>query len=546
MRISERRMAEIESPVSGYLYSAGRFILYIFLLLFVQYLSYSQDSRPVKKGVKKIEILNADELRFSKNDRNLQILTGNVRLKHNEALMSCDSAYYYQKLNQVKAFSTIHIEQGDTLDLLGDYLFYDGKTEFGQVDGNVELVDKETHLYTKSVTYDFSVDIARYTDHGRIINGENTLTSIIGIYYVSQDLFHFKDSVKIVNPDYIMTADTMDYNTESETAFFTGPSEMKGDSLYLYCERGWYDTRNNTTRIWQNAVIDNKKQIVRGDSLCYDDNTGYGQSFGNISIADTSYNIIVKGNYAWYYKTPERFMVTDSAMFIQINNNDSLFLHSDTISTVTVTDSSAKGYRLMRAFHSCRVFSKDIQAKCDSLSYSFQDSVIRLYYYPVLWSEENQLTSDSMAIFTKNRQADRMELYNSAFITSQVDTMKFNQIKGRSLTGYFRENELYRININGNGESLYYLVEDEGIVGVNKGKCSDIDIFIENGEIKQIVQNQSPEGVIDPPSMTDKLRLTGFNWYDNIRPKQISDIFKAGLPPPEGNVAPNPLKGALK
>ena len=57
----------------------------------------------------------------------------------------------------------------------------------------------------------------------------------------------------------------------------------------------------------------------------------------------------------------------------------------------------------MRAYHGCRIFSKDLQAKCDSLSYSFQDSVIRLYKSPVLWSEENQLTSDSMAIFTKNQ-----------------------------------------------------------------------------------------------------------------------------------------------
>jgi lipopolysaccharide export system protein LptA len=547
MRISERRMAEIGYRIPDLLFTACRHIFCVILLLFIPWISSAQKSPPAKKGVKKIEILNADLLRFSKTDRDLQILTGNVKLKHNDAVMTCDSAYYYQKLNQVKAFSRVHIEQGDTLDLMGDYIFYDGKTEFAQVDGNVELVDKETHLFTKSVTYDFNADIARYTDHGRIINGENTLTSIIGIYFVSQDLFHFKDSVKVVNPDYVMTADTMDYNTESETAFFTGPSELKGDSLYLYCERGWYDTKKNNTSIWKNAVIDNRQQIVHGDSLYYDDNTGYGESFRNISIADTTYNIIVKGEYAWYYKTPERFMVTDSAVFIQISSiKDSLFLHADTIKAVTVSDTMAKGYRLMRAFYKCRVFSDGIQAKCDSLSYSFQDSVIRLYYSPVLWSEENQLTSDSMAIFTKNRQADRMELYNSVFVVSQVDTMRFNQIKGRKLLGYFRDNKLYRININGNGESLYYLIDKGELVGVNKGKCADIDIFIENGDIKEIYQNQNPEGVIDPPSLKDNVRLSGFNWFDSIRPKQISDIFKVGFPPPKVGVVPNSLKGALK
>ena len=143
-----------------------------------------------------------------------------------------------------------------------------------------------------------------------------------------------------------MTADTMDYNTKTETAFFTGPSEMKGDSIYIYCEKGWYDTKNEVTRIWKNAVIDNKQQIIHGDSLFYDRRTGYGQSFGNVSIADTNKQVMVKGNYAWYYKQPEKFMVTDSAVFIQVSGSDSLFLHADTIS----------------AYHNRRYISKRLQA----------------------------------------------------------------------------------------------------------------------------------------------------------------------------------------
>jgi lipopolysaccharide export system protein LptA len=420
------------------------------------------------------------------------------------------------------------MQQGDTLDLSGDSLFYDGGLQTASVDGNVELIDKETHLFTESVKYDVANEIARYNNGGKIINGENTLTSIIGIYYVSQNLFHFKDSVKIVNPDYVMTADTMDYNTKTETAFFTGPSEMNGDSLYLYCEKGWYDTKNDISRIWKNAVIDNRQQIIRGDSLYYDGTTGYGLAYRNTSITDTTNNIIVKGDYAWYYKSPERFMVTDKALYIQVSKKDSLFLHADTISAVTRSDSTLNEYRLMRAFHGCRIYSKDLQAKCDSLSYSFRDSVIRLYTAPVIWSEENQLVSDSMAIFTKNRQADRMELYNSAFVTSQVDEYRFNQIKGRSLTGFFRDNELYKINIEGNGETIYYLLDGDEIVGVNKAKCSRIEIFVVDGKITEINELQNPEGVIDPPSEgnPEKTRLEGFLWLDLLRPKNVADIFR--------------------
>jgi lipopolysaccharide export system protein LptA len=505
-----------------------RHILYVLIFLLIPSEVFTQSTAAQKSSVKKIEIHNADSLVVDEDiDRDLQRLLGNVRFKHKEVTMNCDSAYYYKSKNQVKAYSKIHMEQGDTLDLFGDYLFYDGTSEHALVEGNVELIDKETHLYTNEIDYDVKNRIARYSHNGKIINADNTLTSIIGVFYVAENLFHFKDSVKIVNPDYIMTADTMDYNTETETAFFTGPSELNGDSIYIYCEKGWYDTKNDITRVWENAVIDNRKQIIHGDSIFFNDVTGYGQSFGNVIIEDTTNNLIVKGNYAWYYKNPESFMITDRAMFIQVSNTDSLFLHADTISARTESDLSGNGYRLMKAYYGCRIFSEDLQAKCDSLSYSFQDSVIRFYNEPIIWSEENQLTSDSMAIFTKNQKADRLELYNSAFVASQVDTSRFNQIKGRSLTGYFENNELYKIDIKGNGESIYFLLDGEDVAGVNQTKCANMEAYIEKGKIKEIFEFQNPEGFIDPPLMNLPVmyRLEGFSWFDSLRPRNKNDIF---------------------
>jgi len=484
----------------------------------------------LQEGKKKIEVLHSsvgiEEIEKS-TGRRLTRLIGDVSLKHNEVLMTCDSALFYTGHNQTKAYGKIHMQQGDTLHLYGDSLFYDGATQSASVDGNVELIDQQTHLFTNSIKYDVANKIARYNNRGRIINGENTLTSIIGVYYVSQNLYHFKDSVRIVNPDYVMTADTMDYNSKSETAYFTGPSELRGDSLYLYCEKGWYDTKNDISMIWKNSVIDNRQQVIRGDSMYYDGTTGYGQSFRNTSITDTSNNIIVKGDYAWYYKTPERFLVTDNALFIQVSKNDSLFLHADTISAVTRTTADGKNYRLMRAYFDTRIFSRDLQGICDSLSYSFQDSVIRLYKRPVLWSDQNQLTADSMAIFTVNRQADRLELYNSAFVATQVDDIRFNQVKGRSLTGFFRNNELYKINITGNAETIYYLLDGDLVVGINKAKCARIEIMVSDGKITNIHEYQNPEGTIDPPikGNTEIIKLDGFTWLDKLRPRSVNDLF---------------------
>jgi hypothetical protein len=182
----------------------------------------------------------------------------------------------------------------------------------------------------------------------------------------------------------------------------------------------------------------------------------------------------------------------------------------------------------MKAFHGCRIFSNGLQAKCDSLSYSFQDSVIRLYTAPVLWSDENQLTADSMAVFTKDSQTDRLELYSSAFVASQIDTIRFNQIKGRALTGLFKNNELYKIEIKGNGESIYYLLDGENIAGINQSKCVNIDVFMVEGKISEIFEHQDPEGNIDPPEpkIPKELRLPGFSWLETLRPKDKNDIFR--------------------
>jgi lipopolysaccharide export system protein LptA len=511
-----------------------RYILSAIFILIVP-AAFGQTEQKSTGQKRKVELMHADEYKPDEQmGRELGRFVGNVSFRDpvNGMVMTCDSAYFWQSKNQLKSYGRVHVAQGDTLDIYGDYLFYDGAEQTASLEGNVVLKDKETQLYTRSIKYDVRQKIATYTEKGRITNGDNTLTSILGTYDVSNKLFHFKDSIKIVNPDYVMNADTMDYNTVSETVFFRGPSEINGDSIYMFCERGWYDTKNDIASIWRNALIDNRQQIISGDSLFYNDSTGYGEAFNNIVIQDTTNSVIVKGDYAWYYKDPERFLVTKRAVFIQVASKDSLYLHSDTISSVTVKDSAGVARRLVRSWKNCRIFSKDLQAKCDSLSYSFLDSVIRLYQKPVIWSEANQLTSDSMAIFTKNRNADRMELYNSAFVASQVDSLRFDQIKGRNLTGLFRENKLYKLLVEGNGESIYHLVDQDKLIGVTHNKSSTIEILVVDGKIDEIIEHENPDGKLDPPLLNppDKMLLPGFSWLDRIRPKKMEDIFKSQTP----------------
>ncbi len=536
--------------------SAIKVLLSLFFITITFSISHAQELNAGKK--KRVEILHSD---LMASENSFRRLLGNVRLKHNEMYMTCDSAHYFESANLVNAYSRVHIHKGDTIHLYGDKLIYDSAREEAEVIDNVKLIDNNSTLYTDHLFYEMNTEIAYYSTGGRILNQDNVLTSIIGKYYSGPEVFHFKDSVELVNPDYTMYADTLEYDTKTEIAYFLGPSEVIGDSLYAKCNKGWYDTRNEKSLLLFDAMVDNKKQIVTGDSLYYENDNGYGTAFFDVTISDLTRDIVVKGNKAWYYREPERFMMTDSAQFIQTRENDYLYLHADTLWSVTrsyiieaankntpgdinidsidkpytsdtinidTRHDSIVNYRLLRAFYGARIYSDDLQAKCDSLAYSFKDSVIRLYYSPVIWSDENQLTSDSILLYTRNSEMERMNLYNNAFVIEEIDTSRYQQIKGKNLTGYFKDNSIYKIEVKGNGENIYYALEEDEMVGVNQSTCASMDIYLNEGKIERIIFLKNPDGSLDPPLLKNpsSRRLDNFLWFKHLRPKDRWDIFR--------------------
>ena len=493
----------------------------------VLFLAHGKEAAAQEKTVRrKVEILHSDEMEYDRQaDRSRNRLHGSVRLKHNDLFMNCDSAWYYDETEQVYAFSNIHIWQGDTIHIWGQKLVYDGVTGKAVMTDSVELADKDMRLFTRQIDYDVNTQVAVYDDGGRVLNGDNTLTSIVGIYYSDRKMLYFSDSVKIVNPDYVMRADTMRYDTHNEIAWFAGPTEAVGDSIYLYCEKGWSDTRNDISQLMKNAVLDNREQRITGDTLWYNNKIGEGEGFGNVTIEDTTDNIITGGSYAWYFKRPEKFLLTGSPWFTLFSDDDTTTLRADTLRAIPQADTAGVNHRLLKAYYGCTIFSREMQGRCDSLSYSFIDSVIRLYDDPIVWSRENQLTADSIALYTRDSKADHMELYNNSFVVSSVDTMRFDQISGKNLSGYFVDNKLQRITVSGNGEAIYYVVDGNELVGVNRARSASIEIFIEDGKIKEIYQKQSPDGTLEPPLKTpdNERRLDGFRWHPELRPVRINE-----------------------
>jgi hypothetical protein len=218
------------------------------------------DFAAAQEKKKKIELKRADVLEYDERlGHKARRLIGNVQFEHEGTLMDCDSAYLYSS-NSLDAFGHVHINKGDSMLMWCEKLFYDGETKKARAIDSVKMDDGDMILESDLVLYDMETDIADYFDGGKITSGQDTLTSLQGIYYSDLNNFHFTDSVVLRNPNYLLNCDTMVFNTVTEISYFYGPTTIVSDENTIYCENGWFDTKKDVSQFNQNAVMYAKSQ----------------------------------------------------------------------------------------------------------------------------------------------------------------------------------------------------------------------------------------------------------------------------------------------
>jgi lipopolysaccharide export system protein LptA len=478
--------------------------------------------------VTRIEILNAELTAFDqKIGRDARKLLGNVQLKHEDVVMSCDSAYFYPSTGSVDAFSNIRIIQGDTMTLTGDLLHYNGNTKIAEVRDHVRLVDKETTLRTDYLYYDRPSKLAYYMGGGVLTKDEDRLTSGKGYFYLDTEVFIFKDSVVVTNPDYTIHADTLRYDTNTEISYFYGPTEIISEGRYIYCENGWYDSRQDVSLVTDHARLEEEGRTLRGDTLYYEAEQGFGRARSNVELTDTAENLTLRGQYGIYYRDKDSAMITDSALMIQVEGTDTMYVHADTLRSIQnpVKEDTS---RILRAYYRVKIFRPDIQVMCDSLEYVEADSVFRFFGEPVLWSEENQLTANRINVVMKDQQLYRMYLEGTALVVSRKDSSKFDQMRGKEMMGYFQDNKLMKIDVTGNGQTIYYAEDRDVIVGVNKTFCSDLIIYLRDNKIVRVNYMKKPDGTYYPLELLpqEEALLADFKWVEQWRPLNYMDVFR--------------------
>ncbi len=474
---------------------------------------------------KKIEILNADKTYANSNIHpDYWRLIGNVSFLHNNAIMTCDSAYHYTTENKMEAFGNIKINQGDSITLTGKTLTYFGLDNKADILGDVILIDKQMTLRTKQVFYNLSTNIASYPKQGNITDNDKIINSKKGAYNSNIHSFIFEDSVVVTNEDYKILTDNMHYNTYNEVTYFFGPSLIISNKKTIYCENGWYNTKTDIAQFRENSYIKTKNYLLKGDSLYYNKNLQYGKALSNVQLIDTIENITVYGEIAEYFEAEEKILISGIPILKLIFEDDSLFMHAKQF-VYNQNDDEKK----ILAYDKVKFFKTDFQGKCDSLSYSSKDSVVEMFNKPILWSDGFQITADSLQFLINKGEISCIFLKPNPMIVLKEDSLDYNQIKGKEMTAYFSNNIMSRIDVNGNGQSTFLIRDEktEDKIGLNYSESSDLILYFNENKLKEVNYEVKPKSTTTPYKDIDEKNryLKGFLWRGAEQPKSKEDIF---------------------
>lgn len=480
----------------------------------------------------KIDIENADFSDVNQDEiPDAVLLRGNVRVRHEGVVMTCNTAYFFQKENYIKAFGEVQMVQGDTLFLNSKYAEYNGEVKQAYATGNVVMRSPESTLTSDTINFDRNTQEAFYNSYGTITSKENVLKSKSGRYYANQKKFRFLTAVTITNPQYVIKSNHLDYYTNSGHSYLFGPSTITSKENYIYTEKGFYDTKKNLAHFLRKSYIKYNDRLIQGDSLYYDRNREFASATNNVKITDSINKGVIKGHYAEVYKQKDSMFVTRRAVAINLVENDSVYIHGKKLMVTGKT-----GNRVIRAFNNVRFFKKDMSGKCDSIYSDQKSGLTKLIKNPVLWNFENQMTGDVMHLIGNNEteKLDSLKVLNNAFIVSK-DSLGtgYNQVKGQNLYGKFVDSKLREVDLVKNTEVIYYMRnDDQELIGINKSVCSKINMILDGNTIETITNYNQVEGEIFPekdlPENARKLR--GFIWRGDERIKTKDDIF-----PPEEN-----------
>jgi len=550
-------------------------LLLSWLLLLAMLPAIAQEPVPPANPADTMDIVlvrKTDRFRYLKKDSvtELQMLAGNVFLEQGTTKFYCDSAVINPATGVVEAFGNVHINDADSIHTYAQYLIYYSNEKKAYLKKNVRLTDGKGVLTTNDLEYDTNLKIGTYTNGGKVVSDKTVLTSKEAIYYGDMKDVYFKKDVKMKDPEYDLATDSLLFNTDSRIATFITKTRILSDSgrRDITTSEGYYDMKNKVAKFGRRPVIKDGTTFVTGDDVGFDDNTGDSYARGNAVFRDTAQGISILANDLKANKKTNTLLATQRPLMIIKQKEDSIFVSADTLYSARLTDKTdyqktfirpvqvvtdslgtdstalsdslwrlnvldpadtTNRNRYFQAWHRVRIFSDSLQAVCDSLFYSGVDSIFRMFTDPVAWANGTQVTGDTIFLYTKNKDPERLHVYDNGLVINRTAEDFYNQIKGNTINGYFTDGVINYMRAKGSAESIYYAQDqDSAYSGVNRSTADIIDFYFANKELNRVVFRSSVEGTMYPFRQVNhgEMRLRGFKWLEKRRPKTKFELFE--------------------
>ena len=484
----------------------------------------------------KVFLENADLLRADEAiSRDYQVLKGNVRFRRGDMYMFCDSAYFYAETSSLDAFGHVRMTQGDTLWVYSDVLHYYGEQGVAELRSNVRLENRSTTLLTDALDYEINSNVGYYFDGGTIVDNRNNteLKSQFGRYELDTKQAEFSRNVHLVNDQYEMFTDMLEYNTQSHVAHITTKTLIVSDSNTINTTNGWYNTSADDATLYERSLITAKDgKTLLGDTVYYNRKHNYGEARGNVVITDPSNKVILDGDRGYHDDNVHYSYVTGRARAREFSQKDTIYLHADTLCTLinyVVNDSVNDSVRVLRAFNQVRFFRSDVQGICDSLQLSEADTIINMYRHAVVWNLERQIFGDEINIHLNDSAADWATLPTGGFMAEHLGEIYYDQLSGKKMKAWFENKELRQLDVDGNVQVIMFPEEKDSTY--NKMVNAESSHMRLNLKAKQEVDRITlwPEvtGKVTPLYLAKKadMYLPQFKWYDTLRPQSPEDIY---------------------
>ncbi|OWK98899.1 organic solvent tolerance protein OstA [Kaistella haifensis DSM 19056] len=470
--------------------------------------------------------------------------SGNVQFEHQGSLLSADEVIFYEEQNFVKAIGNVKLQNADGSVITAGEMEYDGNSQKGIAKKNVVLTDPKQTIKTETLYYDRISNKAYFNTGGTISDASNVMYTKSATYDLSSKMIDFTGNVKINNPEYTVEGTNIKQNQNTNTADFFGPTTItnkQNPANQVYTERGSYNMNSKEVYLKKNSRINYNGKILTGDDMYFNQITGFGRAKGNVTLRDPKERRFMKGGYGEIFEKKDSAMMTDRPYAVKILEKDSMYFSAQKILAYQKVDATdpLKKKSFLRAYQKSRMFKSNIQVRADSLTFNETDGIMHLFGKPIAWSGEKQVTGDKIEAYfdTENEYIDSLKVVGNAFAISKADSLnlkdEFNQVKGKLMTVYYKENKVNLAKVIGNAQAITYAddqnekTKETERIGVSLSTCGTIEAEFEENKVQIISCNVGANTDIYPMSKIsrEKRFFPDFNWNTKDRLRKWEDIF---------------------